>query len=210
MKVTSSDKGDYAVMAFCLVGLSVCIAALATGTGCTPAQQTSANNAATQINNGLQNNPSAVQNALLNGLNKLALAHPGDAKDLAVSVSAASQLAAASFSGNALPTGPAAQTIINSLFTKAPASAAGLVTTVSGMIQLAVTIPSGSDHVSPQVAALIVTISNDLNAACSTFLNQPANPPTVAPAPVMAPASTGGASDAEIKTERDYFKVTIF
>lgn len=140
--------------------------------GCSQSTEATVNNGATTVNNALQNNPAAVQAAMLNGLNQLAKNHPDDAKKLAVAVSATSQLAAASFSGDTLPTGAATQTIIGNLFTNAPASAAGMVTTLSGMVQLAVTIPSGSDHVSPQVAALIVTISNDLNAACASFLAQ--------------------------------------
>ena len=177
-----------------------------TGLGLTPAK---VNSGATQLNNALQANPSAVQNALLNGLNKLAAAHPGDAKDLAVAVGTTAQLGAASFSGQVLPTGPAAQLVLNNLFTGAPASAAGIVTTISGMIQLAVTIPSGSDNVSPQVAALIVTVCNDLNVACQMFLSQTPPvvipPPAITQPPVVQPSpAVGGASDAEKKTLRDY------
>ena len=179
-------------------------------TGCvkqTPAQaaatQATINNLATQANTAVTNSRAGIVSGMTDILVKLNAKNPVVVRDFAVASQAAAMGAAASFSGQVLPTGAQAQVILSNLFPNVPAEVGPEIGILTNGIQLFATLPTGNTIVSPQVAAFIVNLCNDLSAADAAFLAQPViappSPPPATPTPsaiptIIAPAVGGGVS----------------
>jgi hypothetical protein len=162
---------------FMMGGIGPCIM-----TGCTPQEKQAVANAENAATDAIAQNPTAVQSGIYNGLVALAKVNATDAKLAATAMVAAAQNASASFSGNQLPLGQDAQTILKGLGTKLPASASGIASMITGAIQTFVAIPTGNTAVSASTAQTIVGLCNDLIAAGNQYLASLVPPPTAAPA----------------------------
>jgi hypothetical protein len=185
------------VKRFCFMFGALCLGVLLGGGSCS----TDIKNAESALAGQINSNPSTITLGIYNGLGALAQKNATDAKLTSLALGDAAENAGATFSGSSLPLGSDAQAVLNGLGSKAPASAAGITSMITGAIQTFVTIPSASQKVPAATCVTVVNLCNEIISATNQYNATLVPPgqtlpllavpviPVVTPAPAPVPAT---------------------